>query len=173
VDKLGQRWTKATEPLAVMNRQRQLMQTGLDAARRGDLAQGAQAVLVTFQKILDPPSVVRESEYNRSGAGLAMMDRVRGAYERLVQGGAGVPLTELEKFAQLADEAIKAQSGGYIQAVKGRLGKVADHYGIPHDLVFEDFDFGGGGGAGPAATAAPAAGASKRIRVDEQGNPIG
>lgn len=156
INKLSGQWTTATKPAVEIARQVKLMDAGLEAARRGDLAQGAQAVLVTFQKILDPPSVVRESEYNRSSAGLALMDRVSGAVERLLKGGAGVPLGELEKFANLAREAARAQSTGYLDSQKNRIGQVADRYGIPKTLVFEDFDF-------PGSMAAPTGASPKKI----------
>ena len=64
----------------------------------------SQAILVTFQKILDPDSVVRESEYARSAQGLGMLAQIRGAYMKMVQGGAGVPVDQLEEFVQLASE---------------------------------------------------------------------
>ena len=146
LNRLTTQWTTATKPAVELQRQIKMMEAGLDAARRGDMAQGAQAVLVTFQKVLDPTSVVRESEYARSAAGLALDDRVRGAMERLARGGAGVPLEELEKFARVAHEAVQKQTSGYLDAVKARIGKTADRYKIPRDIVFEDFDFGTVGG---------------------------
>ena len=147
INRLTTQWGTAVKPIAELSRQSKLMDTGMEAARRGDMAQGSQAVLVTFQKILDPTSVVRESEYERSAAGQSLMNRVKGAAERLAKGGTGVTLSELEKFAALAREAVKAQSTGYIDAQKSRIGKTADHYKIPRELVFEDFDFGGAGAA--------------------------
>lgn len=155
INRLTTQWGKAVAPVAELSRQVKLMDAGLDAARKGNLAQGAQMVLVTFQKILDPPSVVRESEYMRSASGLALMERVKGAFERLRSGGAGVPVGELEKFAALARQAAQAQTGGYTDAIKERIGKTADRYRIPRELVFEDFDFGS---ALAAPTAAPGGG---------------
>jgi hypothetical protein len=142
LNRLTTQWTTAVKPAVELSRQVKMMDAGLAAAERGDLAQGAQAVLVTFQKILDPASVVRESEFMRSAAGQSLINRVQGAYERLTQGGAGVPLPELKKFAQLAREAAKAQAGGYTDAVKARIGRTADRYKIPREIVFEDYDFG-------------------------------
>ena len=113
------------------------MHQGMAAARRGDLAAGSQAVLVTFQKILDPTSVVRESEYARSAAGQSLLSRIQGYYDRLAMGGAGVPVEELEKFAQLADEFVKnATSGTSVAMIHDRIGRTADHYRIPRDLIF-------------------------------------
>lgn len=173
VNRLTKSWESATAPVKELNRQVKLLDVGLNQVRQGNMAQGAQTILVTFQKILDPPSVVRESEYMRSAAGLALMDRVKGAYERLTKGGAGVPLAELEKFAELAREAARAQATGHIDSVKERIGRQADRYNIPRDLVFEDFDFAGGGTPAQAA-ATPAAGGPHpmegKIVEDPQGN---
>lgn len=139
INRLTTQWDAASKQVNELGRQVKLMDTGLAAARRGDLAQGAQAVLVTFQKILDPESVVRETEYARSAAGLAMMDRVAGYFEQLQKGGGGVPLKELEKFAQLAREAAKKFSEGALPAKKKRIAKTAERYGIPLDVIFEDY----------------------------------
>lgn len=170
INRLTTQWTNATKPAADLSRQIKMMDAGLEAARRGDLAQGAQAVLITFQKILDPTSVVRESEYARSAAGLALDDRVKGAVERLAKGGAGVPLTELEKFANLAREAVKKQTTGYTEAIKERIGRQADHFKIPRELVFEDFNFAQAAEAPqPNASGQRPAG---RVYYDADGNPI-
>lgn len=138
INRLSNQWITANKPLKDLERQVELMKTGMDAVNRGDLAQGAQMVLVTFQKILDPPSVVREAEFMRSAAGQSLMNRVRGAYERLTKGGAGVTAPELQKFAALADEAAQAQRrASGIDGVRSRLGRTAQRYNIPEELIFE------------------------------------
>lgn len=139
INRLTTQWTTAVKPTRELERQAMLMEAGLKASERGDKAAGAQAVLVTFQKILDPTSVVRESEYARSSAGLALLDRIQGSYERLVSGGAGVPTAELQKFAQLARDFVRGSLGD-LAAIKERIGKTADHFQIPRTLVFEDTD---------------------------------
>jgi hypothetical protein len=141
INRLSNQWTTASKATGELGRQVKLMEAGLEAAKRGDMAAGSQAVLVTFQKILDPTSVVRESEYARSAAGQALLAQIKGAYERLQKGGAGVPVAELEKFARLAREMTRGQMG-HMQAVKERIGKTADRYKIPRELVLEDYDFG-------------------------------
>lgn len=155
LNRLSTQWQTASKPAVELNRQVKLMDAGLAAARRGDMAQGAQAILVTFQKILDPTSVVRESEYMRSAAGQSLDNRVRGYMEQLAKGGAGVPLSELEKFARLAKEAAKAQATGYIDSIKARIGRSADHFNIPRDLVFEDFNLESGAPTGEGTAAPP------------------
>ena len=173
LNRLTTQWTTATKPAVELQRQIKMMEAGLDAARRGDMAQGAQAVLVTFQKVLDPTSVVRESEYARSAAGLALDDRVRGAMERLARGGAGVPLEELEKFARVAHEAVQKQTTGYLDAVKTRIGKTADRYKIPRDIVFEEFDFRTvGGTASPAGSRTRVIGPNGETGTVPAGTPL-
>ena len=58
----------------------------------------SQGVLVAFQKLLDPTSVVRESEYARSGDGLSLVSRLDGQFAKIKQGGAGVTASDLEEF---------------------------------------------------------------------------
>lgn len=152
IDQQAKNWITATKPAVELDRQVKLLDAGLAAARRGDMAQGAQAILVTFQKILDPPSVVRESEFMRSAAGQSLINRVKGYVEQLKIGGAGVSMAELEKFGRLAKEAAQSQSSGYLDSEKKRIGKVLDRYEIPHELVFQDFEFSGGSGGSSGAT---------------------
>ena len=142
-------WEDATKPIRDLSRQRDLMQIGLEKARAGDMAAGSQAVLVTFQKILDPTSVVRESEYTRSSSGLSMFERIRGATEKLGKGGAGVSVPELQSFARLADEAVTKLGSGWLTQERERIGRFADAYNVPRDYVFQS------GGRAPQATAGP------------------
>lgn len=141
IDKLASRWKTATEPTREIDRQVKLMEEGLVSARRGDLAAGSQAILVTFQKILDPTSVVRESEYARSASGQSAVSRAEGIIDRLSKGGAGVPVSELEKFAELAKRMAKAGSSDYLEAERKRLGRLAQNFNIDPDLVFEGVDY--------------------------------
>jgi hypothetical protein len=101
------------------------------------MAAGSQAVLVTFQKILDPTSVVRESEYARSASGLSALNQIQGVFERMAQGGAGVPLQELERFAALADQLV-ANSGSGLTGRRARLERTAQNYGLDPSLIFDD-----------------------------------
>lgn len=162
VNRLTGQWDKANQTVNVLRQQRDLMHSGLQAARRGDMAAGSQAVLVTFQKILDPTSVVRESEYARSAAGQSLLSQIQGAADRLAMGGAGVPVAELEKFANLADEFVNnATSGPSLKMIRDRIGLTADRYKIPHEVIF--------GSEAPAAivpppSAPPATGSQIKIQ---------
>lgn len=70
----------------------------------------AQGVLVTFQKILDPTSVVRESEYERSANDLSLEARSRAFLLRMSEGGT-VPLDVLQSFQAIAESWYDGQRG--------------------------------------------------------------
>lgn len=151
ITRLQNQWDKAQGQNREMQRQFQLMKTGLDRFNAGDKNGGSQAVLVTFQKILDPVSVVRESEYARSAQGLGFLNRLEGMYQKAVAGGAGVPAADLAAMVETARqfmEGVKHSTDG----VRARSARTADRYGLPHDLIFSDVDVpapgdpGGGGG---------------------------
>jgi len=150
---LSKQWTEASSASREMKRQYGLMKVGLDRYEADPIG-GSQAVLVTFQKILDPTSVVRESEYARSPQGLALLDRLEGLYERYSKGGAGVPkpvLAEMVKTAEgfLTEQNI--QSG--LDAVRQRIQDTATSYEIDPRLVL--------GRDLPATVAAPPPGATQ------------
>ena len=56
-----------------------------------------QSIITTFNKMLDPASVVRESEYARTPQDMALLNRIRGKWEKIASGGAG--LTDDERQA--------------------------------------------------------------------------
>ena len=158
--RLADEWQEATKPVRGLMRQRDLMSIGMEAAARGDMAAGSQTALVTFQKILDPISVVRESEYARSASGQALLAQVEGAVEKLGKGGAGVTLEQLGAFARLADEAVAKLSNGRVRDERERIGRFADHYGIDRSIIFS-------GNLGTGAPPAPPQGQPAPTR---QGN---
>jgi plasmid stabilization system protein ParE len=103
---LAKDFNKVASEASDAKRQLEQMETGLRAAKAAgtdeNINAASQAILVTFQKILDPTSVVRESEYARSGTGLSLIGRMEGAVDKIKQGGAGVPVEDLEDFVQIA-----------------------------------------------------------------------
>ena len=117
----------------------------------------SQGLLVTFQKILDPTSVVRESEYARTFDGQAVLDQMAGAFERLKQGGSGVPRAQLEGFKRLAEQFAQGYAGK-AQEYQGIIDANADEFGIDKSLIYREGEFGGAAPAGevPTAGAAPA-----------------
>jgi hypothetical protein len=49
-----------------------------------------QALIMSFNRILDPTSVVRESEYGRTGQSQGMVDNIKGWFAKLIEGGSGL-----------------------------------------------------------------------------------
>jgi len=151
INRLNTQWNKATTPARELAQQVTTMRSGIAAADRGDIAQGTEAVLQPFLKILDPNSVVREGEFWRLQAGQGYLARAQGIVQRLTKGGF-IPLDELKKYARLAEE-IATRYDDYVKAERGRIGKVAERYNIPPELVFE----ADGTTASPGATTTPGA----------------
>jgi hypothetical protein len=152
-------FVRETKAAMTVQQQLAMMDSSLDAAKKGDLASGSQGVLVTFQKILDPNSVVRESEYARSAAGQSLLSRMEGAATRLISGGAGVPVNELEKFVTLGKQFVQGQADS-ARETKTQIDAIASEFGIDPKNITRDYGeppTGGGGGGGQDWLKVPAA----------------
>lgn len=62
-----------------------------------------QAIGVTFQKALDPTSVVRESEFARTAEGQSLVNRAYGLATKWAQGGVGLSKAEMEEMVVTAN----------------------------------------------------------------------
>lgn len=89
----------------------------------------SQGVLVAFQKLLDPDSVVRESEYARSGNGQSLWDRMKGTWQTLNRGGADVTMEELANFVETANIFLKGYENTMLKHAK-RMKIIADRQGL-------------------------------------------
>ena len=136
-ERLAATWAKTNAPVREMDRQLRIMRVGLKRFRGGDRNGGAQAVLVTFQKILDPTSVVRESEYARTAAGQSLINRLEGYAERLAAGGAGLTDAEMASMVKTSEDML-ADMGNWQAGARGRIGRRADQFGIDHVEIFDD-----------------------------------
>lgn len=128
-------WRKLSGSTTEVDRQINLMREGMRAARAGDLNAGSQAVLVTFQKILDPSSVVRESEYARSPQGVSMLGRMEGFIDRLSRGGAGVPVADLEQFVRTAEQFSQHYKDS-LEGERARMTDMAEEAGLDPSQIF-------------------------------------
>ena len=113
------------------------MDTGLKRFRAGDKNGGSQAVLVTFQKILDPTSVVRESEYARTTEGQALISRIEGYAIRLAQGGTTLTDPELAAMVQTARE-MHQQMASWSAGTRRRIETQSKKFGLDPATVFDD-----------------------------------
>lgn len=157
--RLVTQWDKANAPFREMRRQYGLMETGLRRFKQGDKNGGSQAILVTFQKILDPASVVRESEYARSPQGVSALQRMEGFVDRLRVGGAGVPESALAEMVQTAKEFLDGMTG-YTDGLRQRITRTAGEYQLDPRFIFDDVE-----------PSAPAAAPGGRPAVTHRFNP--
>jgi hypothetical protein len=111
--------------------------------------------------------VVRESEYARTFDGQAVLDQMAGAFERLKQGGSGVPRAQLEGFKRLAEQFAQGYAGK-AQEYQGIIDANADEFGIDKSLIYREGEFGGAAPAGQTPDAGPEVG--KRGTIN--GRPV-
>lgn len=89
----------------------------------------SQGILITFNKLLDPNSVVRESEYARSAEGLSLLGRIEGKYEQLKTGGAGLTATDLKEFVDLGNLFLQNYKDQARQSI-ALIDRQAKNYGL-------------------------------------------
>lgn len=100
----------------------------------GDKNIATQAIIATFNKILDPTSVVRESEYDRTAAGQSLLARIQGKYDNITQGGSSVTPETLKAAVDLADQYMKnAQKSIVKENERAKL--MASNFGLNPDFV--------------------------------------
>ena len=68
-----------------------------------------QALVITFNKMLDPGSVVRESEFARTPQGQSLFSRIQGASEKLAEGGVGLTDAERDEIIVVAKQLQEGQ----------------------------------------------------------------
>jgi hypothetical protein len=61
-----------------------------------------QALIIVYNKMLDPGSVVRESEYARTPQGISVINRMQGFGEKIAKGGSGLTDKDREDIVNMA-----------------------------------------------------------------------
>jgi len=116
----------------VTQRAEQIMEKALEFSREPGLSSrigSDQALGVLFQKILDPESVVRESEYARTPEGAAVWNKIKAMPEKLLRGG--LALTDEERMAlvRIAKEVVNADKLAVNQLIDDYT-YTANQYGV-------------------------------------------
>lgn len=135
IDKLNARFNANTKATREVARQYQVMQTSWQALEKGTSKGTAeQGIVSTFNKILDPDSVVREGEYDRTAQGQALLQRMQTIKDNAATGGK-ISRAVLKDMVDLAGTyAQKAEA--FNAAEKARVGGIADRMGIDQALIF-------------------------------------
>ena len=93
-----------------------------------------QGLITLFNKVTDPQSVVRESEYERTPENLSLVNRFQGAYGKLAKGGAG--LTNTDRKALVFGAKVIADSRGNIyNDVLSNYENLSEEFGVKPKLV--------------------------------------
>jgi hypothetical protein len=193
-EKLAGEWREVQKPQMALKTQLDRMKSALDSYER-DPNGASQVILMTFNKLLDPDSVVREGEYDRSIHGIGVLNRIKGWWEkyggridtqtgRLIAGGTGIPLSDLREMA-LTAQAFSEGMADHNENERARLELRASQHmidprgifgGPPPPAVAEVPQPGGGGvttgGAGGAGAGVTTGGppGKARFEKDEKGN---
>ena len=136
VRQLSSDWQKTVQPMQGLLDQSARMKIGYEMAKAGDMLAGSQAILITFNKVLDPTSVVRESEYARSAAGQSALATLEGFADKLAKGGAGVTLEELESYVRFGEEVVQRALEENVGPERERISRLIEFAGVDPALIF-------------------------------------
>jgi hypothetical protein len=93
-----------------------------------------QALITLFNKMTDPNSVVRESEYARTSNDLAFINRVKGKAMKILEGGAGLTPDERKELYKMGKRFKNSYERNYDDTVKS-YGDLAEQSGINRSLI--------------------------------------
>lgn len=97
-----------------------------------------QALVITFNKMLDPGSVVRESEFARTPQGQAILSRAEGFLDQLQAGGVGLTDLEREDILNTAKQLSEGQKSE-ARKVTQQFVREAEILGIDPKRIVGDF----------------------------------
>lgn len=112
-----------------------VMEKALDESKvTGDLIATDQALITLFNKMTDPESVVRESEYARTPDDASLMNRLKGRIGKLQKGGAGLTNEDRQALYTMANKFYDVYSKNYDETVKNYK-ELAKASGIKENLI--------------------------------------
>lgn len=88
-----------------------------------------QALITFFNKMTDPLSVVRESEYARATVGQSVWNKWAGTYDKLVSGGTGLSKAELASFYETSQVLLSSYNEQLVN-VATKTKKIAEDRGL-------------------------------------------
>jgi hypothetical protein len=97
-----------------------------------------QPLITLFNKLLDPSSVVRESEYARTPQNQAYIDDLRGRYAKYKEGGAGITPEFRAELLSVADTLAAAAEDGFKRYAAGEI-KNAVTWGVTPTEVLGNY----------------------------------
>lgn len=118
-----------------VNQKYNVMLEALDESKQsGNLIAADQALITLFNKMTDPQSVVRESEYARTPSDQSMLNKIAGKASKVMTGGAGLMPDEREALVRMAGRFYGIYSKNYEDTI-GNYSRLATESGINPELV--------------------------------------
>lgn len=93
-----------------------------------------QGLITMFNKLTDPKSVVRESEFARTPENLPLINRISGAIDKIQAGGGGLTIDDREALV-LASKIIVNERGSLFNQRLEEFNALADEYGFDKSQV--------------------------------------
>ena len=93
-----------------------------------------QGIITMYNKLTDPQSVVRESEYARTPENLPMVNRISGAIGKVQAGGAGLTNDDRKALVEGAKIILKERANPYNSALT-EYEDLANQYGLNPSMV--------------------------------------
>lgn len=126
------------EPFTVINAYNKVVSAGSDPSAAGDLS-----MIFAYMKMLDPNSVVRETEFANAQNAAGVPDQIRNKYNQILNGERLNPNQRADFMQQARKLATGAQQ--QVDRFGGRYRSLAEGYGLnPENVVFSPFDEVGG-----------------------------
>lgn len=122
--------------MAAASRLQEVKKTGNQAQIAASRAATDQVLGVVFQKLLDPESIVRESEFARTAAGQSIIQRAEAFRQQLIGGGIGITDELRQEMLATAQnlfsvmEELKSETDREFQAIAFSANK----RGLPIDI---------------------------------------
>lgn len=104
-----------------IKRQADTMRRVMDEFKQGNITNNValdQSLITLFNKLTDPTSVVRESEYARTAMNLPFFNALRGKVEKFQRGGAGLTSDDRQALIQVAEIITNGSGQLYNQALQ-------------------------------------------------------
>jgi hypothetical protein len=122
------------EPFTVINAYNKVQGAASDPSAAGDLS-----MIFAFMKMLDPNSVVRETEFANAQNAAGVPDRIRNEYNRIMRGERLNPKQRQDFLRQAGNLAKGAQQ--QVTRFTDRYSRLTEGYGLkPENVVFSPFD---------------------------------
>lgn len=127
---LNQEYYKRTEGLRESNRNYEVIKTSAaDVSGAGDIA-----LVTSFMKMLDPGSVVRETEFATARDTVGLLDKLKNQ-EQQIKTGKFLSESQRQDFVRLADQYLKAAEREGL-AARRSIETLVNTYGLNEQAVF-------------------------------------